>query len=35
LNTTGGLVNLTEIAVTAYTDERLPVDDMNGLIQLR
>jgi len=35
LNTTGGLVNLTDISVTAYTDERLPVDDMNGLIQLR
>lgn len=35
LSTTRGLVNLTDIAVVAYTDERLPVDDMNGLVQLR
>jgi len=35
LNTTRGVVNLTDIGVIAYTDERLPLDDMNGLVELR
>ena len=35
LNTKRGVVNLTDIGVIAYTDERLPVDDMNGLVELR
>ena len=35
LNTSHGVVNLTDISVIAYTDERLPLDDMNGLVELR
>ena len=35
LNTNRGVVNLADIGVIAYTDERLPLDDMNGLVELR
>jgi transglutaminase-like putative cysteine protease len=35
LNTAKGVVTLTGIEVIAYTDETLPRDDMNGLVQLR